>query len=335
MRLLVLIGLAAVVPLADGLAPGPRPRPATPETRAVIGHYESDGDALLLFERNALVYGTLGAQKFALRRLGAGRYLAVGAPRSLGGDTLDFALEGPFALSFSTRSRQFARRRVGPDEGDVFRITPRRPVADIREDAWRQRAPAETGRRDAELVDLERVVPRLRLDVRYATTANFMGAAFYSQARAFLQAPAARALADVADSLAAYGYGLVVYDAYRPWAVTWAFWEATPADLHQYVANPAKGSRHNRGCAVDLGLYHLDTGALAEMPSEYDEFTRRADPYYDGGTSLARWHRGLLRRAMEMQGFSVNPDEWWHFDYRGWDAYPILNVPFEALDRAG
>src|SRR5690606_20682898 len=171
-----------------------------------------------------------------------------------------------------------------------------RSVAEIREEARQQSSP--TSASGSDLVDLEGVVPGLKLDVRYATDDNFMGATFYSQARAFLQRPAARALAIVADSLAPYGYGLVVDGACRPWSVTWAFWEATPPAQRIYVANPAKGSRHNRGCAVDLGLYHLDTGAAAEMPSEYDEFTLRANPNYPGGTSLARWHRGLLRRAM-------------------------------------
>ncbi len=332
MRLLVLLLLVAAVPFADHLAPGPRPRPASDETRAVIGHYGEGREALLLFERNTLVYALAGSRRFALQRVAPWTYAAVGAPAWLGGDTLRFAPGTAFSPQFSTPARVFAREPLGPDEGDVFRIVPRRPVADIREEARRQHYPeAGTG---SDLVDLEGVVPRIRLDVRYATDSNFMGAAFYSQARAFLQRPAAQALAVVADSLAPYGYGLVIYDAYRPWSVTWAFWEATPPALRHYVANPAKGSRHNRGCAVDLGLYHLDTGATAEMPSDYDEFTRRADPYYPGGTALARWHRDLLRRAMQAQRFSVNPEEWWHFDLAGCESYPVQNIPFERIATA-
>ncbi len=324
--------LAALVPLTLDLTPGPKPRPAADATRAVIGHYGEGREAMLLFERNASVYVTPAhGPRIALQHLGGRTFRAVGAPEWLGGDTLVFADDSLFASSFSTQTRRFAREPVGPDEGDVFRITPRRPVVEIREDARQQPYTPAASARAADLVDLESIVPRLKLDVRYATDDNFMGAAFYSQRRAFLQRPVAEALAVVADSLAPYGYGLVVYDGYRPWSVTWAFWQATPPALRTYVANPAVGSRHNRGSAVDLGLYHLDTGETAEMPSEYDEFTRRASPYYPGGTSLARWHRDFLIRAMRSQGFSVNPDEWWHFDYRDWAAYPVLNVPFEEI----
>src|SRR6266567_9191729 len=97
------------------------------------------------------------------------------------------------------------------------------------------------------------------------------------------------------------------------------------------VADPAQGSRHNRGCAVDLTLYDRKTGKAVDMVSGYDEFSDRAYPDYPGGTSVQRFHRGLLRRAMEDQGFTVYEAEWWHFDYRAWRQYRIMNEPFEAL----
>jgi D-alanyl-D-alanine dipeptidase len=106
------------------------------------------------------------------------------------------------------------------------------------------------------------------------------------------------------------------------------FWDATPEKLHGFVANPAKGSKHNRGCAVDLSMYDLKTGKPVEMPSGYDEMTPRAYPDYTGGTAQERAHRDLLRRAMEYQGFTVDKSEWWHFDYRDWPSYPIINVLF-------
>jgi D-alanyl-D-alanine dipeptidase len=129
------------------------------------------------------------------------------------------------------------------------------------------------------------------------------------------------------------GYGLLVFDGYRPWSVTKLFWEITPKDKREkgFVANPAKGSKHNRGAAVDLSLYDLATGKEVEMPSAYDEFSDRADPDYAGGTSEQRSRRDLLRAEMEKEGFSVDPGEWWHFNYRGWEEYPILDVPFEAI----
>lgn len=109
------------------------------------------------------------------------------------------------------------------------------------------------------------------------------------------------------------------------------FWEATPESLRTFVANPATGSRHNRGCAIDLGLYDLETGRPVEFPSGYDEFSARAYSDYAGGTPLQNWHRGQLRAAMEAEGFVVNPTEWWHFDYQDWRKYPVINLRFEQI----
>ena len=142
---------------------------------------------------------------------------------------------------------------------------------------------------------------------------------------------AAEALVRVHRKLAKQGYGLLVHDGYRPWAVTKMFWDATPKDMRVFVADPSLGSRHNRGCAVDLTLYDLKTGQVLEMGGLYDEMSERSYPDYPGGMSLERWQRVLLRHAMEEQGFSVYPVEWWHFDYKDWAKYPILNVRAGAL----
>jgi zinc D-Ala-D-Ala dipeptidase len=173
--------------------------------------------------------------------------------------------------------------------------------------------------------------PRIKLDIRYATTRNFLSTPVYSQARAFLQRPAAEALLRAHRELVKQGYGLLIFDGYRPWYITKVFWDATPVDKHEFVANPAQGSRHNRGCAVDLSLYDLKTGQEMEMTGGYDEMSPRSYPNYTGGTPEQRARRDLLRRAMEKQGFKVFASEWWHFDYRDWPQYGILNVPFEKL----
>jgi D-alanyl-D-alanine dipeptidase len=194
--------------------------------------------------------------------------------------------------------------------------------------------PQENGDfRQIDLVELRKLDPTIRLEIRYATTNNFLGTVFYSQARAFLQRPAAEAVVRVNRKLKAQGYALLVHDAYRPWYVTKVFWDATPADKKVFVADPAKGSRHNRGCAVDLTLYDLKTRKPVEMVSTYDETTARAYPDYPGGTSLQRWHRQLLREAMESEGFTVYSAEWWHFDYKDWQKYKIGNVRFEEIGR--
>ena len=197
-----------------------------------------------------------------------------------------------------------------------------------------RRPPVERGPfRQADLVEIVKLDPAIHLDVRYATSNNFTGRPVYRQARAFLQRPAAEALVRVNRSLHDKGYGLVVFDGYRPWSVTKHFWEITPKDKREkgFVANPAKGSKHNRGAAVDLSMYDLATGAEADMPSGYDEFSERADPDYKGGTAEQRARRDLLRAEMEKEGFTVDPGEWWHFNYKGWEEYPILDVPFEEI----
>jgi zinc D-Ala-D-Ala dipeptidase len=213
-----------------------------------------------------------------------------------------------------------------------FRITPLRPVPEIRREALKESPPREAGTfRKPDLVELVTLDPTIKLDVRYATTNNFLGTPLYTQARAFLQRPAAEALVRASHELAKQGYGLMIHDGYRPWYVTEIFWKATPDDKKIFVANPKEGSRHNRGCAVDLSLYDLRTGKEVKMPSGYDEMTPRAFPSYSGGTAEETARREILRRAMEGQGFRVNPKEWWHFDYKDWKLYPIQNQRFEDL----
>lgn len=217
----------------------------------------------------------------------------------------------------------------------TFRIQPVRPVAELRAEALRAQPPTETGdflRTD--LVEVVKLDPTIKLDIRYASPNNFLSTRMYSRAKAFLQRPAAAALVRAHRQLRAQGLGLLIHDGYRPWYVTKMFWDATPPEHHSFVADPKTGSRHNRGCAVDLTLYELRTGRAVEMPSLYDEMSPRSAPTYPGGTAEQRARREALRTAMEAEGFKVNPDEWWHFDYKDWKRYRIGNVPFEKLARA-
>jgi D-alanyl-D-alanine dipeptidase len=185
--------------------------------------------------------------------------------------------------------------------------------------------------RAPDLVELVKLDPSIRLDVRYATKNNEFGRPFYSEARAFLQRPAAEALARVNAALKTKGYGLLVFDGYRPWSVTKQFWDLTPADKKIFVANPKNGSRHNRGGAVDLTLYHVETGKEADMGGAYDEMSKRSYVTYEDGPKEALGRRDLLREAMEKEGFFVYPWEWWHFDWKDWREYPVLDVPFAAI----
>jgi D-alanyl-D-alanine dipeptidase len=226
-------------------------------------------------------------------------------------------------------------RQVGPQAGtSQLKVTPVRPLAELRVEALAATPPSEPApARAAELVELTSLDPTIRLEIRYATTNNFLGTRFYDEARAFMQRPAAEAVVRANRKLRSLGYGLLIHDAYRPWYVTKMFWDATPVETRWLVANPASGSKHNRGAAVDLTLFELSTGKVVEMPSTYDESTGRAYADYPGGTSLQRWHRALLRNAMVSEGFLINPSEWWHFDYRNWRDYAIGNVGFDRIPK--
>jgi D-alanyl-D-alanine dipeptidase len=198
--------------------------------------------------------------------------------------------------------------------------------------AAKAQPPQETGDfKQTDLVELVKVVPNIKLDIRYATLNNFTHRRVYTQARAFLQRPAAEALIKASKVLKPMGYGLLIFDGYRPWSVTKIFWDITPDSNKRFVANPQKGSRHNRGCAVDLSLYDLKTGKEIAMTGAYDEMTERSYPGYTGGTDKQRKMRDLLRSVMEAQGFKVNEFEWWHFDYKDWPLYTITNVPFSEI----
>lgn len=226
----------------------------------------------------------------------------------------------------------FKRRTVSTEEGETFTITPVKPIEELRELALQALPPREEGRfLPTDLVDLSKLDRTIRFDIRYAKTNNFMSTRFYKRSKAFLQRKAAEALLRAHKNLRKKGFGLLIYDAYRPWYVTKIFWDATPEDKKIFVANPAQGSRHNRGAAVDLTLYNLNTRRPVQVVGGYDEMSSRSNVNYFGGTSLQRWHRDLLRDAMEEQGFTVYLHEWWHFDYKDWNRYPIMNLTFEQV----
>ena len=239
-------------------------------------------------------------------------------------------LSGLLSLLLASGCSDSTHDGVGSD--GIFRITPQRPVPELRTEALAAQPPVESGQfRNVDLVELTQLDPTIKLDIRYATANNFLSTPVYTRPAAYLQRPAAEALVLVHRALATQGYGLLIHDAYRPWWVTKVFWEATPPSLREFVADPAQGSRHNRGCAVDLTLYDLRTGAAVSMPSVYDEMSPRAYPTYAGGKPAEREHREVLRKAMERAGFTVYETEWWHFDFKDWREYPIVNRDFDHV----
>jgi D-alanyl-D-alanine dipeptidase len=249
-----------------------------------------------------------------------------------GGDATLIGVGAGVVRALMLNGLEHARLTLGAEDGGTFRIEPLRTTDLLRVDALGAVPPTESGDfLPSDLVELVTLDETIRLDIRYASTDNFMGEVFYPAPRAFLQRPAAAALVRAHQWLGARGYGLLVHDGYRPWYVTKMFWDATPEDLRVFVADPASGSRHNRGAAVDLTLYDRSTGEPITMTGGYDEFSPRSFPDYPGGTSRQRWHRALLREAMELEGFDVYEAEWWHFDFKDWRSYRIGNQRFEEL----
>jgi D-alanyl-D-alanine dipeptidase len=324
------------------VSPDPKPADIPPEWRQLVGIYGHGEEKILIFERNQSVFWRLSRSP---------ELLADGVPDipiQVGSITgshvfVRSGLEDVATISLHTDnsgkvtalavgSKIFIRADAGSDPGHFYHVTPAPPVAELREKALKLSPPAEAGPfRNPDLVEMVSLEPAIHLDIRYASANNFLRTPVYTQARAFMQRPAAEAVVRVLHKLQPLGYGLLIHDAYRPWFVTKIFWDATPSEGKIFVADPQKGSKHNRGCAVDLTLYDLASGQPVEMPGLYDEMSPRSFPNFPGGTSLERWHRDLLRLAMESEGFTVNEDEWWHFDYKDWKQYGILNVPFEKL----
>jgi D-alanyl-D-alanine dipeptidase len=233
-------------------------------------------------------------------------------------------------ISFNARSVAGGRDTIGRAEMKTNRLALAALLLPLSLGA-QEGPPKEAGKRAPDLVDLAAIDPTIRLEIRYATAENEFGRPFYKQARAFLQRPAAEALARVNAALKEKGYALLVFDGYRPWRVTKQFWDLTPADKKIFVANPKDGSRHNRGGAVDLTLYDLRTGREADMGGAYDEMSPRSYVTYEGAPKEALERRDLLRKSMEKEGFFIYPWEWWHFDWKDWRDYPILDVPFSAI----
>ncbi len=181
------------------------------------------------------------------------------------------------------------------------------------------------------LVELITIIPDLKLDIRYATSNNFMGEPMYKSAAAFLSLPAARALTTVQKELNTLGYGLKIFDAYRPYAVTVSFYEKVHDTV--FVASPYRGSRHNRGCAVDLTLINLKTGKDLPMPTAFDDFTEKAHTSYPNLSEEVIKNRELLKAIMTKNGFEIYADEWWHYDFKGWRDHPLLDISFEELTQ--
>ncbi len=182
------------------------------------------------------------------------------------------------------------------------------------------------------LIDLEKYIPGLVLDIRYATTNNFTQSRVYNLAKAYARKPVADALKKIQSDLKEQGLGIKIFDVYRPYKATVKFYEVYRDTT--YVASPYRGSRHNRGCAVDLTLIDLKTGEELKMPTEYDSFRKEAWPSTPMSDPLIRKNRQLLIDVMQKHGFKVNGSEWWHYDFKGWKNFEVMDIDFEELEKS-
>lgn len=183
---------------------------------------------------------------------------------------------------------------------------------------------------EKELIDLENFTPDVIMDIRYATENNFTGKKIYRLAKAYARKPVAEALKKAQEEFKKSGVGIKMHDAYRPYSATVKFYE----EYHDttYVASPYKGSRHNRGCALDMTIVDWKTKKELKMPTEYDSFSKEAWPSTPAKDPEAKKNRDLIIRVMENNGFKVNASEWWHFDFLGWNKYEVMDIDFEELE---
>lgn len=310
----------------------PRPAPPAPELAALIGEYGWDYNVLRIYERDGKPYVRIEwTDWLPLTRLDADSY-AFPTDRGLyplESLTFERGPDGKVTAAMLGAIR-FPRRDFGAEAEATIRAAMDTGIESLRANALKATPPAEPPKA-TQLTALSGIDPSIRFDIRYATTNNFMGKQIYEQPGAFLQLSAAQAVGRVQKKLQQQGFGLLIHDAYRPWYVTKMFWDATPDANRMFVADPSKGSRHNRGAAVDLTMIDLATGKPIVTTGRYDEFSSRSYSNYVGGSDEQRWLREVLRAAMESEGYTVYPQEWWHFDLVGWQDYPIGNVRFSEI----
>lgn len=309
-----------------------RPPEPAEELAGLIGEYGWAHNILRVYERDGETYARVEwSQHYKLERAGkdAYRFPAVGLYAN---EELRFMRnERGIAEAASLSGVVMPRVDLGA-ETEVRSRANAPYIAGLLAGARKMSPPSQSGRlRKPDLVEVNTLEPSTKLDVRYATTDNFMGAPFYDSPRFFLQRPAASGLIRAHRKLAGQGFGIALIDGYRPWYATRMFWDAVPPESRPFVADPSQGSRHNRGCAADISMFGLASGKIVDMPGRYDEPSARSSPLYVGGTSLQRWRRDLLKNAMEAEGFDVYVNEWWHFDYGEWRQYPVMNVDFTEI----
>jgi len=314
------------------LAVSPKPQPCPERWLGLIGKYGSSGgtaESFLVLEKDGQLQ-LLGQAYQWLSEKGRDTFSMTGDPNRpviFSRDSLGQA------VTCASGGQQYSRIPYPGEPGTARRQARGLALDSLWREARRARPPRERGRfASADLVEIRDLAPEIVVDQDYADPGNTYGFSLYDREAAYLQRPAAKALARASGSLRKFGFILKIGDAYRPWHVTKFLRLAAPPSERQFYANPAKGSHHNRGTAIDATLVDLATGREADMGYGEDELSERAASDFPGGTSLQRWNRLALRTALEREGFRNLRTEWWHFRFISRRRYPIMNLP---LSRAG
>lgn len=320
-------------------APAFEPKDCPKDLKYILGMYYGNGEMFLLRENNGEVelvyrfgqndYTFAGSNVYPLYKEHFDSY-TINESGPL--NHLDAAVriersrEG-YGVSCSVGGNRYSRRFFAGENGRPFRFAPVSDWQALKTAADAAVMPAQLGAgQQAQLVDLAQAVPGLKFDLRYAQADNCFGQALTDDQRAFLDADAAQALAQAQQYLKPYGYGILVWEAYRPWSVSKLAYDALPADKKSMLPAPEVGFSHNTGRSIDVSLYLLATGENAGMISGFDEPSVRQYAFFAGGTTLERYRRDLLRSAMQMAGFTASGTEWWHFDYGDIKGFAHLNV---------
>lgn len=320
-------------------APAFEPKDCPKDLKYILGMYYGNGEMFLLRENNGEVelvyrfgqkdYTFAGSNVYPLYKEHFDSY-TINESGPL--NHLDAAVriersrEG-YGVSCSVGGNRYSRRFFAGENGRPFRFAPVSDWQALKTAANAAVMPAQLGAgQQAQLVDLAQTVPGLKFDLRYAQADNCFGQVLTDDQRAFLDADAAQALAQAQQYLKPYGYGILVWEAYRPWSVSKLAYDALPADKKSMLPAPEAGFSHNTGRSIDVSLYLLATGENAGMISGFDEPSVRQYADFAGGTTLERYRRDLLRSAMQMAGFTASETEWWHFDYGDIKGFAHLNV---------
>lgn len=320
-------------------APAFEPKDCPKDLKYILGMYYGNGEMFLLRENNGEVelvyrfgqndYTFAGSNVYPLYKEHFDSY-TINESGPL--NHLDAAVriersrEG-YGVSCSVGGNRYSRRFFAGENGRPFRFAPVSDWQALKTAANAAVMPAQLGAgQQAQLVDLAQAVSELKFDLRYAQADNCFGQALTDDQRAFLDANAAQALAQAQQYLKPYGYGILVWEAYRPWSVSKLAYDALPADKKSMLPAPEIGFSHNTGRSIDVSLYLFATGENAGMISGFDEPSVRQYASFAGGTTLERYRRDLLRSAMQMAGFTASETEWWHFDYGDIKGFAHLNV---------